>query len=168
MAVDCSWADAQLSQDKVLSAKLPPEILHIITTASGEPYLDAVTHAILIPQCTERLFALYEPLIVEVVARWIKWSSSAGITEAIAVISALARVLPRASYLRPSVLDYLSSNPACADFAATTKLTLIDLKDEELLQLLLAFFRLLSHERDSFCFAISPLQLQSLVKHQNI
>ena len=168
MAVNFSWADAQVQSDASLCSKLPLEILDIILNKTGNEYLDALAFATLIPSCTDRLFALYEPLIVEITARWLTRASSADLATDIDIFSGLARILPFAPYLKPRLHALLGSSRGLKSLRRTSELNLVSLTDDRLLFVLLAWFRLLSYDVDSFAFVISPLQLSSIFAHNNL
>jgi midasin len=168
MAVNCSWADAQVLSDTSLCSSLPPEILHIIATKNDSEYLDALAFASLRPPCTDRLFILYEPLIVEITARWLCQTASEDLATDIDVFSGLARILPLAPYLKPRLTTLLASSHLLNALKRTGELSLVALAEGKLLSVLLAWFRLLTYDVDSFAFVISPLQLSSLVAHTNL
>lgn len=66
----CSWADKKVLSDEDLRTQLPSDVLEIISTPDDPRYLDALARTILISNITDRLFVLYEPVIVEIAARW--------------------------------------------------------------------------------------------------
>ena len=164
MAVTCSWADAQVRSDPTVCCALPREILDVIVTQTGTEYLDALAVASLRPSCTDRLFTLYEPLIVEITARWL---SRRDLAADIDIFSGLARILPLAPYLKPRLNTLLGSSQALRSLRCTGELSLVSLTDQQLLSVLLAWFRLLTYDVESFAFVISPLQLSSLFGHAN-
>ena len=168
MAVNCSWADARVKSDVSVCSSLPPEILHIIVTKTGKEYLDAVAYASLRPPCTDRLFTLYEPLIVEITARWLNRIASGDLVADIQIFSGLARILPLAPYLRPRLSDLLGLSSSLRALRCTGQLNLVSLANEQLLSVLLAWFRLMTFDVESFGFVISPLQVSSLIAHTNL
>ena len=165
MAVTCSWADAQVHSDAYICSNLPPEILDIIVNKTGDKYLDALAFASLIPSCTDRLLTLYEPLIVEITARWLHRNSSGELAPDIDIFSSLARILPLVPYLKPRLQALLESSLGLKSLRRTGELNLVRLTDDLLLSVLLAWFRLLTYDVDSFAFIISPLQLSSIFGH---
>jgi midasin len=168
MAVNCSWADAQAQSDAFICSNLPSEILDIIATTTGTAYLDALALASLRSSCTDRLFILYEPLIVEITARWLSRTVLSDITADLEIFSALARVVPLAPYLKPRLNTLLSSSYSLKALRRGGELNLVSLTNEQLFSVLLAWFRLLTYDVESFAFVISPLQLSSLIAHTNL
>ncbi|KKY20099.1 putative aaa atpase [Phaeomoniella chlamydospora] len=168
IAVYCSWADQQLTRNQLLLSRLPTELAARIQTQIDSRYLEALAAAFLIPQCTDDIFCLYEPLAVDAFARasLAGYSTSNGL---VAVVTAFARILPFAPYLKPflfTVLDSHKDGPL-AYLSDTKSLKLADLEDESLISLLLALFRILSHDLDAFKHIASPIQLLSLFKHSS-
>jgi midasin len=168
MAVNCSWADAQAQSDGCIRSNLPSEILNVIVTTTGTEYLDALALASLRSSCTDRLFILYEPLMVEITARWLSRTALSDVTADLEIFSALARVLPLAPYLRPRLNTLLSSSHNLTALRRAGELNLVKLTNEQLLSVLLAWFRLLTYDVESFAFVISPLQLSSVITHTNL
>ena len=166
MAEKCFWADSQLQADPVRNA-LPEELLHLIITTTDNRYLKAVAVASLIPACTDRLFALYEPLIVESTATWLRDHVSGNLSNDMVVLSALTRILPFAPYLKTRLKTLLETSDGLRSLQQNQERHLDDMADERLLPLLLAFFRLLSYDLPTFNHAISPTQLSPLLLHKN-
>ena len=94
MAVDCSWAHAQLEDDASLVSSLPVELLAVIRQASGSQCLEAVASAILLPACTDKVAAYYREVLPEISARWLYKVNVAPFAEHVLVLSSLAKVLP--------------------------------------------------------------------------
>jgi midasin len=168
MAVNCSWADAQAQSDACIRSNLPSEILDLIATTTGTAYLDALALASLRSSCTDRLFILYEPLIVEITARWLSRTALNDVTADLEIFSSLARVLPLAPYLKPRLNALLTSSHNLKALRHARELNLANLTNEKLFSVLLAWFRLLTYDVESFAFVISPLQLSSLIAHTNL
>ncbi|RMJ23781.1 hypothetical protein PHISP_05349 [Aspergillus sp. HF37] len=148
-----------------LSEQLPNEIVDLIRTASGTQYLNALAVGALKPRCTESFFCRFESVFVDLAARWILSDLNVNHVE---VLSAFARILPFAPYLRPFASQYASSRAGpLSALAASKELTLQNLDDTSTRMLLLAIFRLLSFDLESFSTTISPLQLQSLFQHRD-
>ncbi|RAH79405.1 P-loop containing nucleoside triphosphate hydrolase protein [Aspergillus japonicus CBS 114.51] len=148
-----------------LFAKLPNEIAELIHTASGTQYLNALAVGALRPGCTEGFFCLYEPIFVDLAARWLLSDSQ---LDQIDILSAFSRVLPFAPNLRPFASQYAiaRAGPLSA-LAACDELTLSQINDATIRSLLLAIFRLLSYDPEVFSKAVSPSQLQSLFQHRD-
>lgn len=139
---------------------LPNEIVELIRAASGTQYLNALAVGALKPRCTEGFFNLYEPIFVDVAARWLQSDIPVNQVE---VLSAFARVLPFAPYLRSFASQYALSR--AGPLAVSKELTLPQLDDTTIRTLLLAIFRLLSFDLEVFSKAVSPSQIQSLFRH---
>ena len=158
-------ADERARLQSYTLEQLPEEIARLIRTASGTQYLNALAACALSPNCTESFFCLYESLFVDLAARWILPEFSASHVE---VLAAFARILPFAPYLRPFASQYAASRAGpLSALAASSQLTLLNLDDSTIRMLLLAIFRLLSFDLETFSTTISPLQLQSLFRHQD-
>lgn len=153
-----------LSESQIIE-QLPNEIVDLIRTASGTQYLNALAVGALKQRCTESFFCQYESIFVDLAARWILSDLNVNHVE---VLSAFARILPFASYLRPFASQYAASRAGPLSALAVSKeLTLLHLDDDTLRMLLLAIFRLLSFDLEVFSTTVSPLQLQSLFQHRD-
>ncbi|KAI9934908.1 hypothetical protein ASPWEDRAFT_175629 [Aspergillus wentii DTO 134E9] len=151
--------------ESLLFEQLPNEIVDLIRTASGTQYLNALAVGALKSKCTEGFFNLYEPIFVDLAARWLLSDLHANQIE---IISAFARILPFAPYLRSFASQYaLSRAGPLSALAVSKELTLLQLDENTIRTLLLAIFRLLSFDLETFSKAVSPLQLQSLFQHQD-
>jgi midasin len=164
--MDSSWADSQLLSDPT-SSDLPPELLLALTSGHGQRYLEALALTALQPGFLNKIFTLYEPLIPELAARWIN-SRDSGV-DTLQIISAFARILPLAPYLKSFTNEFLPSrqDEVFSLLSQSKQLALIDLDERRLHQLLLSVFRLLSHDSRTFANHVSPIQLQSLLGHSN-
>ncbi|EAW14070.1 AAA family ATPase midasin [Aspergillus clavatus NRRL 1] len=153
-----------LDESQILE-QLPNELAELIRTASGTQFLNALAVSALRSRCTESLFSIYEPIFVDLGARWL--SSDLQVDQC-DILSAFARILPFAPYLRSFASQHAVSwaGPLSA-LAASKEQTPIKLDDSTLRTLLLATFRLLSYQHDTFAKTVSPLQLQSLFQHHD-
>lgn len=152
-----------LTESQVLE-RLPDEIAGLIRNASGLQYLNALALGALKPGFTEELFLLYEPIFVDLASRWITPDSF----NQVEVLSAFSRILPIAPYLRSFASQYaLSQAGPLSALAVSKELTLLQIDDATLRTLLIAVFRLLSFDLETFSKAVSPLQLQSLLRHHD-
>uniref|UniRef100_A0A8H7NAR3 Uncharacterized protein n=1 Tax=Bionectria ochroleuca TaxID=29856 RepID=A0A8H7NAR3_BIOOC len=97
VVIDVSRQRRSLLSDATVLDHLPAEILEIIKDQTATNVLDAVSEAALIPLLTERIFSHFETLSSDICARWIL--SSGDERRKLNIISALARILPFASYL---------------------------------------------------------------------
>ena len=166
IAVYCSWADDQLLKNKELLENLTSEITDCIQKAKGSQYFDGLVSAFLAPRCTDQIFCLYEPLAPELFARIYNSEGPSRYDEVAAVCTA-ARVLPFAPYLEAPLLTWFEneSQGRLAYLSDTRSLKLGELDIRRLSLLLLAVFRLLSSDFDTFQHVVSPIQLFSLFKH---
>lgn len=143
-----------------LFQQLPNEIVELIRAASGTQYLNALAVGALKSQCTEGFFALYEPIFVDIAARWLQ--SDIPVNQ-VDVLSAFARILPFAPYLRSFASQYTLSRVG----PLSKELTSLQLDDIAIRTLLLAIFRLLSFDLEVFSKTVSPSQIQSLFRHSD-
>ncbi|KAL1883672.1 AAA ATPase midasin [Paecilomyces lecythidis] len=149
--------EATLSESAIFQ-QLPNELAQLIRTASGSQLLDALALGALEPSCTEGVFALYEPIFVDLAARWLSTDTQSDYTR---ILSAFSRILPFAPYLRIFASQYIGHLPALA----VAKESSLEVDVATLRSFLLAIFRLLSFDPEAFSNAVSPLQLQSLFQH---
>ncbi|EXJ70340.1 uncharacterized protein A1O5_06408 [Cladophialophora psammophila CBS 110553] len=167
IAVYCSWADAQLSEDHSFLRVLPTEIRSIIIRSTASQYLETLADAIRDPRCTDALFPLYKPLLPELLARWSGGTRTADLKDVINTISCLARVLPLATYLRPHVkslfrIDHLRYR--LLDLGRSSP----EIQDDMEYPLLLALFRLLSFDRRMLTDIVTPVFLSSFLRHRSL
>ncbi|KIW88587.1 uncharacterized protein Z519_10633 [Cladophialophora bantiana CBS 173.52] len=167
IAVYCSWADAQLSEDHPFLRVLPTEIRSIIIRSTASQYLETLADAFRDPRCTDALFPLYKPLLPELLARWSGVTRTADLKDVINTISCLARVLPLATYLRPHVtslfrIDHLRHR--LLDLGRSSP----EVRDDIEYPLLLALFRLLSFDRRMLTNIVTPVFLSSFLHHRSL
>ena len=166
IAVHCSWADAQLAEDVSLQLHLPSELRSLILASSGSEYINALAVAARLPKCTDRVFQLYIPVFVDVVNRWTAPSLQSE-QESIITLSALARILPFAPYLKQHARGLLEY-PDLASVLVSGASAASELDEEQLFALLLALFRLLSFDRDYFDPLLHPIFFSSLLSHESL
>jgi midasin len=153
-----------LSESELLE-QLPSEISTFIRTASGTQHLHALALGALNNEFTESIFRLYEPIFVDLAARWLQSDLHA---DYIHILAAFAQILPFAPHLRSLASQYASSQTGpLAALAVSKELTLLQLDQPSIRLLLLALFRLLSFDLETFSPIVSPLQLQSLFQSQD-
>ncbi|KAJ6011835.1 hypothetical protein N7499_013194 [Penicillium canescens] len=153
-----------LTESQLLE-QLPSGISTFIRTASGTQHLHALALGALNTEFTESIFRLYEPIFVDLAARWLQSDLHA---DYIHVLAAFAQILPFAPHLRSLASQYASSQTGPLSALAVSKeLTLLQLDQSSIRILLLALFRLLSFDLETFSPAVSPLQLQSLFQSQD-
>jgi midasin len=118
------------------------------------------------PGFTDDLFIQFDGLFTELCARWIQNGSETG-----SKIAAFARILPLAPHLAEHVERFLQSvsiSPIIGSHASTSSTDAISLtSDFDLIESLLATFRLLSYDCQSFAKYVRPLALESLFQHSN-
>ncbi len=168
IAVYCSWADAQVLSDGYFRAQLPPKILEIIHAADDARYLDTLAKATLIPSLTDQLFVLYEPVIVDLAARWCDQTSAEDKPGSIGVLVSFAKVLPAKPCLKVLLQKYIKKcrNGFIGRLADSSQLQLLDLDVDLISSFLLALFRLYSYDVATYCGLVSPVQLSSLLRHE--
>ncbi|RDW90419.1 AAA family ATPase midasin [Aspergillus mulundensis] len=156
--------EGTLDESQLLE-QLPGEIAALIRTASGTQYLNALAVGALRSGFTEKFFYIYEPIFVDLAARWTLPESGVDQTE---VISAFARILPLAPHLRSFASQYAMSRAGpLSALAAPNASTNLQIDDLTICTLLLAIFRLLSFDLEAFSPAISPSRLQTLFQHDD-
>ncbi|KAB8272790.1 hypothetical protein BDV30DRAFT_227173 [Aspergillus minisclerotigenes] len=152
-------------EESQLFEQLPNEVAELIRTSSGTQYLNALAVGALRSKCTEGFFCLYEPIFVDLAARWL---ASDFHNNQVDIISAFSRILPFAPFLASFASQYASSRAGpLSALAATDEAMLLQLDDTTLRTLLLSVFRLLSYDLETFSSTISPSCLQSLFQHSD-
>lgn len=168
MAVDCSWANAQLEDDAALVSLLPIELLSFIRKASsGSEYLEAIASATLLPGATDKFSAYYRQLLPEIVARWVRRVKVSPLADHVLILSSLAKILPFAPYLRPHVKELITSSQGLSSLTNAEN-NLSSLDDEQLHITLLAFFRLFTYNVLVFKPFLHPALLPPLFKHESL
>ncbi|OJJ47113.1 hypothetical protein ASPZODRAFT_65627 [Penicilliopsis zonata CBS 506.65] len=156
--------EGALDESQVMG-QLPGEIVGLIRSASGTQYLNALALGALQPGCTETFFNLYQPIFVDLAARWL---ISDAHTNQAGVLAAFSRVLPFAPHLRSFARQYaLSRAGPLSALVGSKELEILQLDDDTLHVLLLALFRLFSYDLETFSASVSPLQLQALFRHHD-
>ncbi|KAI1986408.1 AAA ATPase midasin [Ophidiomyces ophidiicola] len=149
--------------DPRLLHHLPDELVEILCR-SAEP-LNELSRLSLNPSYTAKLFSIFEPICVDIAARWLSINLLSSPFE---VIAAFSRILPLAQYLQPFVRLLLQRlNGKVPLFSESPDIDFEDTSDETLLLLLLSFFRLLSFDREIFSIFVSPARLGALFSHSN-
>lgn len=145
--------------------ELSPELFEQLRTVSGGQFLQTLAHIALKPGCTEWAFFANRPLFVDVAARWLEFDPQ---VYQFRVMAAFARILPFAPYLRSFARRYCTILTAPLSILAGSKeLKILELNKDTLRDVLLALFRLLSFDLETFSDIASPLQLQSLFQHSD-
>ncbi|KAH0565336.1 hypothetical protein GP486_001268 [Trichoglossum hirsutum] len=167
--MDCSWGDTRLTS--IMS--IPQELLEVIHFGTDKDYLQTLAILACDPKFTVAVFTSYEPIFVEICARWLSMGSTA--SRALAVTSAFAKILPLAPHLAAFAEDYvlnrLCSLEAHIDDGVEESTSLRFHHEFELFEgcplmdSLLALYRLLSFDTDTFSRATSPRKMQLLLQH---
>lgn len=129
--------------------------------------LDTLAELALDSKHTCAVFITYESVFVEICSRWREWLRSNSRSDPLAMLAALASILPYAPHLSVFVQDLLrhQRNGILQAFASRNATALIDFSDESLHRLLLALCRLLLFDNEEFAASVSPTQLQLLLQH---
>lgn len=165
--MDLSQQSALLLSNQDFLQSLPKVSLQILQHGNSAQYLATLSELALDPKYTSAIFVTHEAVFVEFCCRWQKWLGSSSISDPIAILASLARILPFAPHLcvfveelmyrqKIGILQVLGSRNATA---------LTDLPHESLHHLLLALCRLLMFDNQRFARLISPAQLQALLNH---
>lgn len=143
------------------------EILETLRQGTNVNYLDTLSTLALDPRYTSIIFITHRDLFVEICSRWMKSLPPDGAEESLAVVAALARILPAAPYLSVYVKEllHLQQFGILQVFKSRRVTALAELPHESLHSLLLALYRLLRFDNESFAAIISPAQLQLLLSH---
>ncbi|KAJ9652871.1 AAA ATPase midasin, partial [Neophaeococcomyces mojaviensis] len=153
--------------EKAESRGLPLELVNILSNAQGSAYLEAIATASFDPQFTDLLLPLYHPIAAEISQRWLQNAQDGTPNQEATAISCFARILPFATYLKPKIKNFLRNSLVTQ--GVTTNLPSATAPDDGRLQtLLLAFFRLLSHDLDAFTDLVKPVFLCSLFSHESL
>lgn len=134
---------------------IPRELLDVVentTTLPGTKYLEELARFSLRPDLTEDIFIHFEPLFLELVARWPSLSSPDSIAPA------LASLLPVAPYLTTTISKVL---PSEASIRARLS-NISQLSSHEATTLLLTIYRLLSFDLAWFSPLVDLHAVQSL------
>jgi midasin len=128
--------------------------------------IDQLAAEALKPGSTDDLFVQYDGVFTELCARWIQNGAETG-----PKIAAFARILPLAPHLAEHVerfLQNVSISPIIGSHASTSsKDSSALISEPDLLEYLLATFRLLSYDCQSFAKHVRPLALESFFQHSS-
>ncbi|KAF9637501.1 von Willebrand factor type A [Lasiodiplodia theobromae] len=158
--MECGWGISAL---QARPDGVPEELRSLLRPSSNRDFLADLARESLNPRHTDYLFALFEPLFVEVRALW------AASYPSVEIIPAYARILQLAPYLSDiaeAILSRGADEIASAlqyDASKASQTT----ADDRMVDLLLGLFRLLVSDNETFGRSIQPLSLQSLLAHPN-
>ncbi|KAI0526336.1 hypothetical protein F5B22DRAFT_153601 [Xylaria bambusicola] len=172
--VDLSLQRTLLLDDEVLLNQLPPELLEVIRNQTTANFLDAIAAAALIPRLTSPVFVYFEHVFADICARWLLSSRNAGQEDQI--IAAFARILPFAPHFSVFLEQYISDTSALHIIEARP-FTLNSLNSSnsshtgqlselDLVQALLALWRLLNFNQGTYGSLVQPSQIQALFGHE--
>ncbi|KAI0166381.1 midasin [Xylariaceae sp. FL1272] len=171
--VDLSLQRAQLLDDALVLAQLPPDLLLLIRDHTTANFLDALAAAALIPQVSNSIFIYFEHVFADICARWLRGARQHGQEDS--VIAAFARILPFAPHLSVYLNRYISeTSSAHTDPPHSFTLTslnapnTIHCSEKSLLTALLAFWRLLNFEKSTYARLVRPSQVQALFAHDSL
>ena len=166
--MDCTGPCERLLSFQNDVTSLPSEVIYTLQRGTNVQYLDALASLALDPRWTAIIFSTHEKIFVDICARWI--SDSRFPTQALPVAAALARILPEAPYLSLFAEDLiLRRQEGLFRIPFLNSATgLNDLPDDSLQGLLLTFCRLLDFDNETYASAISPVQLQVLLRHPRL
>ena len=167
MVMDCSWDRARFVSTQYIVQELPEEIIAILRHGSTSEYLDTLTALALDSRFTSTIYVHHGPLFLEFCSRWLTALDSGG--DPFAVIAAIARILPFAPHLAVYIEGLLlprKSGILQLLLSREVKL-LVELPDELLQDILLAFCRLLMFDNQTFASLILPAEIQILLSHRS-
>jgi midasin len=148
---------------------IPNEILEIIRLQTSPQFLDTLSLEALKPALTLKLFTRYDIVFADTCARWISSST----TQNNAIIEAFARILTLAPHLSVYLETYLRitsstpTKPRIQDLWKDIDGPHLESTVVELQRILLAGFRLLNFDKESFSLTISGLKIQTLFQHED-
>ncbi|KAI1100396.1 midasin [Jackrogersella minutella] len=171
-AIDVSPQRELLLNEKKLLNELPPDLLEIIRGQTPANFLDAIAEAALIPQLTGLIFVYYENLFADICARWLLKPRIAGQEDR--TIASFARILPFAPHLSVFLEQYISetslTHKSGSRHFQINSLNLPESQqtsEADLLQSLLATWRLLNFDKRTFGQLVLPSKIQALFKHDH-
>ena len=164
--MDLSWESKQLLSEQQAVLKLPEEILVVLREGSNVRYLETLSALALDPAHTTTIFATHEPAFVEICSRWLAASD----TDSLSALAALARVLPCAPHTSVYAKTLLKQTTLGTLAALTSRkgTALQEIPEGLLHTLLLALCRLLIFDNEEFAETVTPVQLQVLLRHDNL
>ena len=165
--MDISWEAAQLLLELRAMQTLPDEIIQVLQKGPNSEYLDTLSRLALDFKYTSVIFVTHEAIFVELCSRWLGQENPN--IDSVAILAALARVLPLAPHLIVYAKTLLCRKETgnLAGLTSRSLTGLLSLPDSSLQDLLLALCRLLTFDNDAFGYFISPAQLQVLMNHPN-
>lgn len=162
LEMDISRCSTQLLESLSGIGSLPGEVLELLYRGSNTQYLKTLSQLALDPTYTPTIFATHESVFVDVCSRWLASPE----TEDLSALAALARILPSAPHLSVYAGYILKRKRGILEALASRQvMALQNLPAEKLEPMLLALCRLLMFNNEAFAPAISPAQIQVLLRH---
>lgn len=172
--IDISFQRKSCLDDSLLLGQLPSELLQIIQHGHGGNFLDAVAIAALEPRLTAPLYVHFENVFPDICARWVQ--SHGDSSQSDEVVAAFARILPFSPNLSVFLEHYLQQTSGLPP-NDLRRLRLISLDCDEvrrpwqdataLQRSLLAVWRLLHFDKETFRQLVRPSRVQPLLDHPN-
>ena len=164
--MDLSWESKQLLSEQQNYLRLPDDILVILREGSNVRYFEALSALALDPTYTTTVFTTHEPAFVEICSRWLAAPNIDGLS----ALAALTRVLPSAPHVSvyAKALLQKSRHGALEALASRKGVALQEIPEKQLQILLLTLCRLLMFDNEDFAEFITPVQLQVLLRHDNL
>ena len=164
--MDLSWESEQFLSEQQSVPKLPEEILNILREASNVRYLEILSALALDPAYTTTIFVTYEPAFLEICSRWLEASEQ----DCLSALSALTRILPLAPHAAGYAKAILSRRrQGTLEALASRKGTALqEVPDDQLHTVLVVLCRLLMFDNEEFADIVTPVQLQVLLRHDNL
>ncbi|KAK3357586.1 hypothetical protein B0T25DRAFT_604507 [Lasiosphaeria hispida] len=161
--IDVSLQRASLLSDAATLQLLPPELLLVIQDHQSTQLLAAIAQAALTSPATDRIFCHFESVFADTCARWVTSSTKLDVR----VLASFARILPFSPSLSVFLTTHLPRGHGSG--SGLRQLEFLDLasfRDEELLAVLLALWRLNNFDRRTYSALSKPSQIQYLFAHQ--
>ncbi|KAF4835326.1 Midasin [Colletotrichum siamense] len=171
--IDVSSQRSALLNDAIVLEHLPTEIIEVIRNHTAPNLLDAIAEAALIPQLTDRIFIHFENVFPDICARWLL--NPRNQTRNGAVLAAIARILPLAPYLSEFLQQVMSEDltqspspgPQTLSIRFPDLTSFTSTQSSDLLQLLLAAWRLVCFDQRTYAVLVSPTHMQGLFTHES-
>ncbi|KAK0711033.1 hypothetical protein B0H67DRAFT_491651 [Lasiosphaeris hirsuta] len=163
--IDVSLQRASLLSDAATLQLLPPELLLVLQDHQSTQLLAAIAQAALTAPATDRIFCHFETVFADICARWVTSSTKLDVR----VLASFAKILP----FSPSLSVFLNTHlphghSSGSGLRKLEDLDLASFRDEELLVVLLALWRLNNFDRRTYSALSKPSQIQSLFAHQEL
>lgn len=165
--MDFTYENALLLSNESFLESVSEDVLETLRGGNNAQYLDVLSKLALDPRYTSTIFVTHKPIFVEICSRWHNWLGSSLMTDPLAVVAALARILPFAPHLSvfAEELLYRQRIGVLQEFSSQSALALMSLPYQPLHQLLLALCRLMLFDNHGFASLILPAQMQPLLSH---